>query len=131
MDTSHSVVIAEASDKFGGMGVVGVMRVDYEPDRLEIPIFVLSCRAFGFGIEFALLNAIKGLGRSDQTIVGCYKATPFNQLCRRLYADSGMKWDGRNWIGKVADLPSDPAWLSIDNAIERRIQMSGSRSDEF
>lgn len=121
MGTGHSVVTAEASDKFGSMGVVGVMRVDYKRDRIEIPIFVLSCRAFGFGIEHALLNAVRRLARSDQVIVGHYRETQFNRPCCQLYSKAGMIWDGRNWIGKVADLQPDPAWLAVENAIEEKM----------
>ena len=100
MGTDHWIITAEATDKFGSMGVVGVMRVDWKPDRIEIPIFVLSCRAFGFGIEYALLNSVKGLVQNRYAIVGHYKETQFNQPCRRLYPASGMRWNGTSWIGK-------------------------------
>lgn len=117
MGTSHSVITVEAADKFGSMGVVGVMRVDRKPDGIEVPIFVLSCRAFGFGIEYALLNSVKALVRGDHAIVGLYKETQFNEPCRKLYPASGMRWDGTRWIGRIADLPSDPAWLKIESGI--------------
>jgi FkbH-like protein len=117
MGASHSVILAEAGDKFGSMGVVGVMRVDWKPDGAEIPIFVLSCRAFGFGIEYALLHSVKSLVQGDYPIVGLYKETQSNQPCRQLYPASGMHWDGKRWIGNIADLPADPAWLKIENRI--------------
>lgn len=113
----HWVLTAAASDKFGSMGVVGVMRVDRKPGRLEIPIFVLSCRVFGFGIEYALLNAVKNLATPDYEIVGHYKETQSNEPCRRLYPVSGMIWDGAAWIGKVGDLAPEPAWLKVENRI--------------
>jgi FkbH-like protein len=117
MGTNHSVITVEAADKFGGMGVVGVMRVDWTPDGIEIPIFVLSCRAFGFGIEYALLNSVKALVLGDHAIAGLHKETQFNQPCRRLYPASGMRWDGQRWIGRIAELPPDPAWLKIESGI--------------
>ena len=113
MGTRHSVITAEASDKFGSMGIVGIMRVDCKPDRVEIPIFVLSCRAFGFGIEYALLNAVKRLARSDQTIVGHYHETQFNEPCRRLYAASGMQ------LG----------WKALDRKSRRIAARSGMADD--
>src|SRR5262249_34922468 len=51
LGTGAAVVLADASDKFGQMGVVGVMVAEVKPDLVEIPMFVLSCRVFGFGIE--------------------------------------------------------------------------------
>jgi len=117
LGSTHSVVTVEAADKFGTMGVVGVMRVDWKQDRIEIPIFVLSCRAFGFGIEYALLNSVKRLAPEESVIVGHYKETQSNQPCRQLYSASGMNWNGASWTGKVSELPPDPAWLKIENRI--------------
>lgn len=116
----HKVIVVSAEDKFGTMGVVGVMRVDLEPHGIEIPIFVLSCRAFGFGIEYALLNSVKSLAASDCPLIGLYKETQFNEPCRRLYPESGLTWDGQKWIGRVGELRPNPAWLTIDNRVAPR-----------
>lgn len=113
----HKVIVVSAADKFGSMGVVGVMRADLKPDSVEIPIFVLSCRAFGFGIEYALLNSVKSMAAGDCPLIGLYKETQFNEPCRRLYPESGLKWDGQKWVGTVGQLPADPSWLTIDNRL--------------
>ncbi len=113
----HWVITARAEDRFGSMGVVGVMRVDLMPGRIEIPIFVLSCRAFGFGIEYALLNSVRKLVPADFAIIGHYQETKLNQPCRKLYPESGMIWNGASWTGRVVELPRDPAWLRIENEI--------------
>ena len=104
MGTRHTILQAVASDKFGSMGVVGIMRVDRHSDRIEIPIFVLSCRAFGFGIEHALLNAVGTLARADCLVVGHSKETQFNQLSQQFYPASGMQWNGSHWIARVGEL---------------------------
>jgi FkbH-like protein len=114
---SHAIITAEAADKFGSMGVVGIMRVDLYSGRIEIPVFVLSCRAFGFGIEFALLNAVRMLAPEDNLVVGHYKETQFNQVCRQFYPSSGMRWDGSHWIARIAELSPAPRWLAIDNTV--------------
>jgi FkbH-like protein len=118
LGTRHTIVQAEAADKFGTMGVVGIMQVDRHFDRVEIPIFVLSCRAFGFGIEYALLNAVRALAPAECPIVGCYKETQFNQICRQFYSASGMRWDGSRWIGRIADLPAAAQWLAIESTLD-------------
>jgi FkbH-like protein len=110
----HWIVTATAEDRFGSMGIVAVMKVDRKPASVEIPIFVLSCRAFGFGIEYALLNSLKRLAPEVGSIVGHYRHTQHNQPCRELYSKSAFSWDGSRWLGKVADLPPDPAWLRIE-----------------
>lgn len=120
MGKGHSIITAEVSDKFGRMGIVGVMRVDYKPGRVEIPIFVLSCRAFGFGIEYALLNSIKKLASGEDAIVGHYRETQSNAPCRQLYPVSGLSSNGESWTGRIEQLRSDPSWLAIENRITPR-----------
>jgi FkbH-like protein len=117
MGTRHTIVKAEAADKFGSMGVVGIMQVERRFGRIEIPIFVLSCRAFGFGIEHALLNAVRALAPGECLIAGHYKETQFNQICGQFYSASGLRWDGSQWIGRIADLRPAPQWLAIENAL--------------
>src|SRR5579864_372454 len=121
LGSQHWLITAAAEDKFGSMGVVGVMRVNRKPDRLEIPIFVLSCRVFGFGIEYALLNAVKRLAPAGHAIVGHYKETQSNEPCRQLYPQSRMRWDGSCWVGKIGELPPDPAWLMVENRMQTKL----------
>ncbi len=110
----HWIITAAAKDKFGSMGVVGAMRVNRRSDHIEIPIFVLSCRVFGFGIEYALLNAVKHLVPANEAIVGLYKETQANEPGRQLYAKSGLQWDGEKWTGKVSEISPAPNWLSVE-----------------
>ena len=114
LGTDHWVVTATVSDKFGDMGVVGVMRVDRTPEGLSIPIFVLSCRVFGMGIEFALLNSVRELAAPEAQLTGQYRETQHNKPGRHLYEQSGLVRQGDVWVGRVADLPADPAWLKVD-----------------
>jgi FkbH-like protein len=115
LGSGSAVILADASDKFGPMGMVGVMAVEVKPDRVEIPLFVLSCRVFGFGIEYALLNALRRLVPASLRLIGHFKETQSNQPCRQMYPKAGLSWDGRHWVGLVSQLPPDPAWLSISN----------------
>jgi FkbH-like protein len=117
MGSTRSVILAEARDKFGSMGVVGVMLADRTEGSVEIPVFVLSCRVFGFGMEYALVNSLRVVASDEDTIVGHYKETQWNEPCRKLYPTCGMRWDGRAWVGRIAELPPDPTWLSVDNRI--------------
>ena len=41
----RQIILADASDKFGSMGTVCIIVADSRGQALEIPIFVLSCRA--------------------------------------------------------------------------------------
>ena len=108
------VMTAAAKDKFGSMGVVGVMIVKRAAEGLEIPVFVLSCRVFGFGIEYALLNAVSGMAARECRVVGRYMETPHNGPCREFYAKAGLQREEAGWVGAVGDLKATPAWLTIE-----------------
>jgi FkbH-like protein len=120
------VVLADAGDKFGRMGVVGVMVVDLHPDRAEVPMFVLSCRVFGFGIEYALLNALRRVAPPDCRLVGHYRETQANEPCRQMYPRAGLRWDGHSWVGAVAELQPDPTWLTVRHELAN-VPESGRR----
>jgi FkbH-like protein len=119
------VMTATAKDKFGSMGVVGVMVVRQLADGLEIPIFVLSCRVFGFGIEYALLNAVNELGTSElgppgNHLVGLYNETPHNEPCREFYAKAGLRREEAGWVGTICDLKATPSWLTVEGVAGAR-----------
>ncbi len=112
------IVAVEARDKFGPMGVVSVLLLDLSGPELSIPAFVLSCRVFGYGIEDAVLNAVKRLARAGNgggamPIRGAFKETPHNEPCRAVYPRNGFTFDGESWVLAEADSPTDPAWLTV------------------
>jgi acyl carrier protein len=48
-------LVVDASDRFGAYGMVGVMIFGAEPEVLAVDTFLMSCRAFGRGIEHQML----------------------------------------------------------------------------
>ncbi len=123
--------MAEAGDKFGKMGVVGVMLAEKKTDGIEIPIFVLSCRVFGFGIEYALLNALKKLAAPTVNVRGCFKETPHNEPSRRLYPASGFTQADGFWNGTIGNLPDAPGWLQCEYSVNRAARKPFSALQNF
>ena len=112
------VISVEASDKFGPMGLVCTALIDLAGPELLIPVFVLSCRVFGYGIEDAVLGAVKRLahrpsGREPVLIRGSYRETALNEPCRAMYPRNGFSWDGHSWVFQHAESHEDPTWLTI------------------
>jgi len=112
------IVVVEASDKFGPMGLVCAALIDLTGPELLIPVFVLSCRVFGYGIEDAVLGAMKRLachpsGRKPVSIRGSYRETALNEPCRAMYPRNGFSWDGQSWIIQHVQSHEDPTWLTI------------------
>lgn len=121
MDTGERrIFLADAADKFGSMGTVGILVAHPREDKLEIPIFVLSCRVFGYGIEQALLNHLKRVARSARAdgtplpLVGLYQKTLHNEPCRTVYPANGFSWHETAWLYEDHDgVLDDPEWLAI------------------
>jgi len=111
----HFILIAEAADKFGSMGLVSAMVVQIGDEALDIPVWVLSCRVFGYGIETAMLNEVRRvcvqIGRT--AVNGYIVETADNQPCRNVYSANGFVWDGTKWICNAASGVPDPKWLTI------------------
>jgi FkbH-like protein len=112
------IVVVEARDKFGPMGLICALLLDSSGPALAMPTFVLSCRVFGYGIEDAVLNAVKRLARAGadsgpMPIRGAFKETPHNEPCRAMYPRNGFTFDGESWVLAGVDAPPDPAWLTV------------------
>lgn len=113
----HRLWLASMRDKFGDMGVVSVIVVDMTGDMARIPVFVLSCRVFGYDVEHALLNEARRevASRALPGIAGRHVPTMVNAPCRETYCDAGFTEEGDDWIWRAGDMARpDPDWLSIE-----------------
>lgn len=118
----HCIAVAEASDRFGAMGLVGACWIDAAGHEIKLPVFVLSCRVFGYRIEHALLNAVRRLAREgiasgDRPIRGRYFDTGHNQPCRDFYADAGFVRDGADWVESTPATVEPPDWLAVTDSL--------------
>jgi FkbH-like protein len=116
---NHSILLVEATDKFGNMGIVSVAVTIQTFERVEIPVFVLSCRVFGYGVEKALLNFIRrSAGHRDggigKPVFGLYLETAYNEPCRNSYPESGFVWEEGRWIYRSGPDVEDPDWLTVE-----------------
>jgi FkbH-like protein len=124
-DPARRILVVDASDKFGSMGLICAALVDLSGPELLIPTFVLSCRVFGYAIENAVLNAIKRMAQGEnggaaRPIRGAYRETAHNEPCRKMYLDNGFTWDGESWVLHQVEPLDDPSWLRITNRLSRQ-----------
>jgi FkbH-like protein len=113
--TETTILLAHVADRFGDMGTVGIAVVAPYEDRVEIPVFVLSCRAFGYGVESAMLAEIVRrceVAHFGKPVLGYFRSTTQNHPCRNMYVDHGFTLhDGAfRWNG--SPLPGVP-WAKI------------------
>lgn len=110
----RKILIADVRDKFGEMGIVGVLVVELTA-VWRITHFVLSCRVFGFGIEDAMLNVIKRWNGGTVPIDAPLVETPVNGPCRDVYVRNGFARRDQSWILDGSSQIVDPIWLSLED----------------
>jgi FkbH-like protein len=108
----HCVLVASASDKFGDMGTVCVAVTKTGNGQVDIPVFVLSCRVFGYGVETAVLGEIQRLA-AGFTLRGAFRSTTQNHLCGSMYRDHGFELGPDNsFVSGSAPIPV-PGWVEL------------------
>ena len=118
----HTVLQVQVDDRFGPMGTVCVAVVRHHPEYLEIPVFVLSCRVFGFGIETLVLDRLRQLATrrlGTPRLRARLVPTEHNAPCRAMYAEHGYVPEGDDWIyvGRPDETPLPP-WLTVVGGID-------------
>jgi FkbH-like protein len=110
----HRVIVAGLRDRFGDLGIVGVVIVDYSrPGFADIDSFVMSCRAMGFGLEYLVLNELTS-ARPDLVWTGAFITTDRNGPAAELYPGAGFtrESNGRVWtLEPDAARPQRPSWF--------------------
>ena len=111
----YCVYSARVKDKFGDMGLVSVCVAEFMADALEVRIFVLSCRVFGFGVETMLLHQLEedAKKRFGQVKVrGFFVPTAHNAPSKDFFARHGYVERDGAWI--FSDIQGDalePVWF--------------------
>jgi FkbH-like protein len=122
-DPTRPVFCAELRDRFGDSGLVCCALVAIGSDEVEIESFVLSCRAFGFGVETALVNVIKAVARElgIRRIVARFKANERNQACRNFLPEHNfIKQPDELWCCEDTGSFGDPEWLTVESTLRER-----------
>jgi FkbH-like protein len=111
--TSHTVTVAGLRDRFGDLGVVGVVVTDYsQPGAADVDSFVMSCRAMGFGLEYLLLNQLTS-EQPELDWTGRFIPTDRNGPASELFAGAGFSQsDDQLWkLPAEAERPQRPSWF--------------------
>lgn len=112
---SHAVYVADVSDRFGELGIVGVVVVKRAEQSPVIESFVMSCRAMGLMLERLMLHKVVELEKRAGTIVGCFVPTDRNTPAAGLFPDAGFAPAGDGeWIHDARNpLPNLPDWFTV------------------
>jgi FkbH-like protein len=111
----YRIYSARVKDKFGDMGLISVCVAEFKPDALEVQIFVLSCRVFGFGVETVLLRELERDSKErfgEVKVRGYFVPTASNAPSKDFFSHHGYSQRDGAWIfsGAQGDAP-EPAWF--------------------
>src|SRR5262249_5434580 len=122
----HRIYSARVKDKFGDMGLISACVAEFKADALEVQIFVLSCRVFGFGVETVLLHELEKDAKErfgDIKVRGFFVATAHNAPSKDFFARHGYLQGDGAWIysGAPGAAPK-PGWFAKVSVPSRRVQ---------
>ncbi len=115
-DPNVTIHLATLGDKFGQLGIVGVVITHAGEGQLVFDSVIMSCRAMGFGLERLLIRGPIDAACEARTAIGRFVPTARNSPCASLFKDSGFEpGDGDEWTLDLGDsLPDIPEWLAVD-----------------
>jgi len=120
--SDHVILLGQSADRFGDMGTTCVAVAECTPTEMRILPFVLSCRVFGFGIEYGVMNHLREIARQRgvQRMIGRYKATPQNTPRKDFFLSSGfLQVDDEVWSSDTAAGSfSTPEWLKVSVIVD-------------
>ena len=107
-------------DSFGDNGLISVVAGSVEGDTLTLDLWLMSCRVFKRGAEFAMANYLMlEAARGDFKGKGIYRPTAKNSLVENLYADLKFVNDGTaednatTWCRTIAGFEPFPVSIEI------------------
>ena len=97
---SRSMLAISVSDRFGDMGLVGIVGVEANDSKGQLVDFILSCRVMGRKVEETLIHlAMDALKRLGAVSMGVhYLATPRNRPTLDVFRASGLKEISENYF---------------------------------
>lgn len=104
IDSGHYIGFAfSLSDKFGDEGIVSVLLLKIESDRLFIDSWVMSCRVFGRELEFLVFNKMQEESKKlNLDIFAEYIPTAKNQMVKTLLSTLGFEETAKGFVLKPA-----------------------------
>lgn len=91
---NHNVLVLSLSDKFGDMGIVGVLILDYTvPDLSIIDSLMMSCRVIGRQVENIFIHEAlnRSFNRKIKKVLGKYIPTKKNSQVANFYISNGFQ----------------------------------------
>ncbi len=114
-DKNYITLYGKLEDKFGDNGVVSVVIGKKNNDRLDIDLWIMSCRVLKRDMEFAMMDSLvkECIKQNIKEIYGYYYPTVKNGMVKDFYAIQGFT--------KISeDEEGNTVWkFTIDNYLDK------------
>lgn len=93
---THVSLYASLQDKFGDNGIVSTLIGEKIGQKLDIILFVMSCRVFQRDLELAIFDELVKMCQKEeiQKIKGIYIESPRNKIVKNFYSSLGFSEEG-------------------------------------
>ena len=99
-------------DKYGDYGIIGVIISFEKEDSLNIDTFLISCRAFGKGVEHAMISHIgeKAKAQSKKSVEIPFYKTEKNIVAEKFLHSNFSQYKSESDNGLIFHIPTDIAY---------------------
>lgn len=111
----YITLLGTLSDKFGDNGVVSLVIAEKDKDKLDIILWLMSCRVLKRDMEYAMMDALFGKASKSgiKEIKGYYFPTAKNKMVADFYEKQGFT--------KISDNNGNTEWLlKINESYQRK-----------
>jgi len=126
VEENFDLHVISSKDRFGDIGIIGLVLLENSCSNAKIDSFILSCRAMGRGIETAIMNYLKKdyFERKEFKIIRAkYIPTPKNLPVKDFFKDQGFhvirsESDGQTGyeLDKSTFTYNDCDWIKINES---------------
>ena len=118
-DSRYRIFVCSLADRFGDLGIVGVVVIDVHDATLVFDAVVMSCRAMGFGLETLLIRGpLEHMRKEHGTrrkAQGLFFRTDKNEPAASVFRDAGFSLNSeQQWeLAASKSLPEISEWLTV------------------
>ncbi len=125
--SDYKIFVFSVKDNFGDLGIIGLVLLQEEKEKIIIDSFILSCRAMGRGVETAVMNILKEkIFRPNKAvnILSTYIPTQKNIPVQDFFDSQGFSLLKKNKDGiKFYTLGNDNIKLNNSPKIKIKLEM--------
>jgi FkbH-like protein len=126
---NRDLVTVTVADRFGDVGLTGIVSWEQIGATLEIVDYVLSCRAMGRQVEQLMVHvAVEAASRAKcERVVAKLIPTAKNRPCLDFWQNSGFSDDGQNVFQWTTDrLYPKPAFIALEGNVASAAPMAAA-----